>query len=249
MALTTSLREAPPRPAPPPRCVSLQIKAAQEPEDSEPFQNSLLLMEMDDRLLEIEEKFTNIGHNEKCVDIKLERAKMKRWVGPRPPPGLPLRFPASPTRPAFLPGHPRPAAGRASPRLGLAWPWGSTTLPQRHVLGSAASGGRPPTSSRPSPGPRRVRLPTTIRVRTRMCTHGHTHVTSGGPGAAPTPAGRQPFHVTLPCPRTPPRAPPRSGPRKRPRHNKQTKGRVLQTAFMREKKPDTCETQPNTVLS
>uniref|UniRef100_A0A8C6BQ73 Cilia and flagella associated protein 46 n=1 Tax=Monodon monoceros TaxID=40151 RepID=A0A8C6BQ73_MONMO len=60
------------------RCVSLQIKAAQEPEASEPFQNSLLLMEMDDRLLEIEEKFTNIGHNEKCVDIKLERAKMKR---------------------------------------------------------------------------------------------------------------------------------------------------------------------------
>ncbi|XP_007452074.1 PREDICTED: tetratricopeptide repeat protein 40 [Lipotes vexillifer] len=60
------------------RCVSLQVKAAQELEDSEPFQNSLLLMEMDDRLLEIEEKFTNIGHKEKCVDIKLERAKMKR---------------------------------------------------------------------------------------------------------------------------------------------------------------------------
>nr|XP_030688013.1 cilia- and flagella-associated protein 46 [Globicephala melas] len=60
------------------RCVSLQLKAAQEPGDSEPFQNSALLMEMDNRLLEIEEKFTSIGHKEKCVDIKLERAKMKR---------------------------------------------------------------------------------------------------------------------------------------------------------------------------
>ncbi|XP_059947631.1 cilia- and flagella-associated protein 46 [Mesoplodon densirostris] len=60
------------------RCVSLQIKAVQEPVDCEPLQNSFLPMEMDDRLLEIEEKFTNIGHKEKCVDIKLERAKMKR---------------------------------------------------------------------------------------------------------------------------------------------------------------------------
>nr|XP_033697747.1 cilia- and flagella-associated protein 46 [Tursiops truncatus] len=60
------------------RCVSLQLQAAQEPGDSEPFQNSALLMEMENRLLEMEEKFTSIGHKEKCVDIKLERAKMKR---------------------------------------------------------------------------------------------------------------------------------------------------------------------------
>ncbi|XP_036685221.1 cilia- and flagella-associated protein 46 isoform X2 [Balaenoptera musculus] len=60
------------------RCVSLQIKAILEPVGCEPLQNSFLLMEMDDRLSEIEEKFTNIGHKEKCVDIKLERAKMKR---------------------------------------------------------------------------------------------------------------------------------------------------------------------------
>ncbi|XP_026968831.1 cilia- and flagella-associated protein 46 [Sagmatias obliquidens] len=60
------------------RCVSLQLQAAQERGDSEPFQNSALLMEMENRLLEMEEKFTSIGHKEKCVDIKLERAKMKR---------------------------------------------------------------------------------------------------------------------------------------------------------------------------
>eukprot|EP00070_Physeter_catodon_P030862 XP_028337756.1 cilia- and flagella-associated protein 46 [Physeter catodon] len=60
------------------RCVSLQIKAIQEPVDCEPIPNSFLLMEMDDRLLEIEDKFTSIGHKEQCVDIKLERAQMKR---------------------------------------------------------------------------------------------------------------------------------------------------------------------------
>nr|XP_058910979.1 cilia- and flagella-associated protein 46 [Kogia breviceps] len=60
------------------RCVSLQIKAIQEPVDCEPVPNSFLLMEMDDRLLEIEEKFTSIGHKEQCVDIRLERAQMKR---------------------------------------------------------------------------------------------------------------------------------------------------------------------------
>lgn len=75
-------------PRPPLRCVSLQLQAAQERGDSEPFQNSALLMEMENRLLEMEEKFTSIGHKEKCVDIKLERAKMKRWVGPRPLPAL-----------------------------------------------------------------------------------------------------------------------------------------------------------------
>ncbi|XP_057591801.1 cilia- and flagella-associated protein 46 [Hippopotamus amphibius kiboko] len=60
------------------RCVSLQIKAVQAPVGSVPLENAFLRMELEDRLLEIEEKFTSIGHKEKRVDVILERAEMKR---------------------------------------------------------------------------------------------------------------------------------------------------------------------------
>ncbi|XP_008581370.1 PREDICTED: tetratricopeptide repeat protein 40, partial [Galeopterus variegatus] len=60
------------------RCVSLQITVAQEAADSEPPDGCFLLKGMDDTLMKIEEKFINCGYRENCVDIKLERAKIKR---------------------------------------------------------------------------------------------------------------------------------------------------------------------------
>ncbi|XP_072828265.1 cilia- and flagella-associated protein 46 isoform X4 [Vicugna pacos] len=60
------------------RCVHLQIQASQELAEGESPACSSLLMEMDDRLLGIEEKFISCGCQEKCVEIKLERAKLKR---------------------------------------------------------------------------------------------------------------------------------------------------------------------------
>ncbi|XP_073096194.1 cilia- and flagella-associated protein 46 isoform X2 [Manis javanica] len=60
------------------RCASLRIRVAQEPVDGEPSECLFLLKEMDDYLLEIEKKFTDCGYKENCVDIKLERAKIKR---------------------------------------------------------------------------------------------------------------------------------------------------------------------------
>ena len=66
----------------PRRCVNLQIKAVQEQLDRDPLEHLFLMMEIDNRLLEVEEKFASIGHKEKCVDIQLERARMKRWGDP-----------------------------------------------------------------------------------------------------------------------------------------------------------------------
>nr|XP_025129616.1 cilia- and flagella-associated protein 46 isoform X5 [Bubalus bubalis] len=60
------------------RCVNLQIKAVQEQLDRDPLEHLFLMLEIDNRLLEVEEKFASIGHKEKCVDIQLERARMKR---------------------------------------------------------------------------------------------------------------------------------------------------------------------------
>ncbi|KAF5914545.1 hypothetical protein HPG69_010817 [Diceros bicornis minor] len=60
------------------RCVSLRVKASQEPVEGEPSERLLLLNKMDACLLEIEKKFISCGYQENCVDIKLERAKMKR---------------------------------------------------------------------------------------------------------------------------------------------------------------------------
>lgn len=37
-----------------------------------------MLKEMDNRLLEIEERLINCGYKENCVDVKAARAKLKR---------------------------------------------------------------------------------------------------------------------------------------------------------------------------
>lgn len=66
------------------RCASLRIRVAQEPVDGEPSECLFLLKEMDDYLLEIEKKFTDCGYKENCVDIKLERAKIKRQAADPP---------------------------------------------------------------------------------------------------------------------------------------------------------------------
>ncbi|XP_047615394.1 cilia- and flagella-associated protein 46 isoform X9 [Phacochoerus africanus] len=55
------------------RCVSLQIRAMREP-----LEDPLLLAELGDRLLEIEEKFLSCGYTERGMDMRLERAKMRR---------------------------------------------------------------------------------------------------------------------------------------------------------------------------
>ncbi|XP_044896843.1 cilia- and flagella-associated protein 46 isoform X9 [Felis catus] len=60
------------------RCVSLQIKAAQESADGEPPGCLLLLNKMDDCLTEIEKRLITWGYRDNCVDIRLERAKIKR---------------------------------------------------------------------------------------------------------------------------------------------------------------------------
>ncbi|XP_027384270.1 cilia- and flagella-associated protein 46 isoform X1 [Bos indicus x Bos taurus] len=60
------------------RCVHLQIRAVREQLDRDPLENLFLMLEIDNRLLEVEEKFASIGHEEKCVDIQLERARVKR---------------------------------------------------------------------------------------------------------------------------------------------------------------------------
>ena len=60
------------------RCVSLQIKAAQESADGEPPGCLLLLNKKDDCLTEIEKRLITWGYRDNCVDIRLERAKIKR---------------------------------------------------------------------------------------------------------------------------------------------------------------------------
>ncbi|XP_023492381.2 cilia- and flagella-associated protein 46 isoform X4 [Equus caballus] len=60
------------------RSVSLRIQVAQEPIEGEPSDRAFLLNQMDDYLLEIENRFISCGYQEHCVDIKLERAKIKR---------------------------------------------------------------------------------------------------------------------------------------------------------------------------
>lgn len=65
-------------PSRPHRCLNLRIRIAQESVDSEPLEFPFLLSELYERLLETEEKFVSCGYKENCVDIKLERAKLKR---------------------------------------------------------------------------------------------------------------------------------------------------------------------------
>ncbi|KAL0616897.1 Cilia- and flagella-associated protein 46 [Plecturocebus cupreus] len=57
------------------RCLSLRVSAAQESAVPEPAER---LLEMDDSLLDIERRFSDCGYKENCVDVKLERAKLKR---------------------------------------------------------------------------------------------------------------------------------------------------------------------------
>lgn len=65
-------------PSRPHRSLNLQIQVAQESVGSESCESPFLLSELYDQLLEIEEKFVNCGYKENCVDIKLERGKIKR---------------------------------------------------------------------------------------------------------------------------------------------------------------------------
>nr|XP_039321178.1 cilia- and flagella-associated protein 46 isoform X3 [Saimiri boliviensis boliviensis] len=60
------------------RCLSLRVRVAQESAVTEPTECSLLLKELDDSLLDIERRFIDCGYKENCVDVKLERAKIKR---------------------------------------------------------------------------------------------------------------------------------------------------------------------------
>ncbi|XP_047559332.1 cilia- and flagella-associated protein 46 isoform X1 [Lutra lutra] len=60
------------------RCVSLRIRAVEDLAGCEPPECLFLLTELHDRLTEIEKKLTAWGYKEQCVDIKLERAKIKR---------------------------------------------------------------------------------------------------------------------------------------------------------------------------
>ncbi|KAL4698410.1 hypothetical protein H8959_011067 [Pygathrix nigripes] len=60
------------------RCLSLRVRVVQQSVVTEATECSLLLKEMDDSLLEIERKFIDCGYKENCVDVKLERAKIKR---------------------------------------------------------------------------------------------------------------------------------------------------------------------------
>ncbi|XP_070288236.1 cilia- and flagella-associated protein 46 isoform X2 [Myotis yumanensis] len=60
------------------RSLNLRIRVAQESVGSESSEFPFLLSELYDQLLEIEEKFVNCGYKENCVDIKLERGKIKR---------------------------------------------------------------------------------------------------------------------------------------------------------------------------
>uniref|UniRef100_A0A0D9QWE0 Cilia and flagella associated protein 46 n=1 Tax=Chlorocebus sabaeus TaxID=60711 RepID=A0A0D9QWE0_CHLSB len=60
------------------RCLSLRVRVAQQSAVTEATECLLLLKDMDDSLLEIERKFIDCGYKENCVDVKLERAKIKR---------------------------------------------------------------------------------------------------------------------------------------------------------------------------
>ncbi|XP_075389603.1 cilia- and flagella-associated protein 46 [Tenrec ecaudatus] len=60
------------------RCISLQLQVVQESFSSHPSEFLELLVKMDQSLVDIEKKFISCGCREHCVDVKLERAKIKR---------------------------------------------------------------------------------------------------------------------------------------------------------------------------
>ena len=100
-----------PRPRPR-RWVHLQIRAVREQLDRDPLESLFLMLEIENRLLEVEEKFASIGHEERCMDIQLERARMKRWGNPCAPcPGEAGRCSLPPS-----PGH-----ASVAPHLAQAW--------------------------------------------------------------------------------------------------------------------------------
>ncbi|XP_058527647.1 cilia- and flagella-associated protein 46 [Ochotona princeps] len=65
------------------RCVSLQIQDVQEAVDREPPGVLVLLDEMEHRLQDLEERFLSCGYKEKGVEIRLERARVKRLCAER----------------------------------------------------------------------------------------------------------------------------------------------------------------------
>ncbi|XP_045438178.1 cilia- and flagella-associated protein 46 [Pipistrellus kuhlii] len=60
------------------RSAKLRIRVARESMDGESSQLPFPLSELYDQLLDIERKFVSCGHKENCVDIMLERSKLKR---------------------------------------------------------------------------------------------------------------------------------------------------------------------------
>lgn len=138
-------------PSRPHRSLNLRIHVAKESVDSETSEFVFLLSELYEGLLEIEEKFVRCGYKEKCVDIKLERSKLKRWAPGRRSRrrwrgewwgrgGLSLEAPA---------GHPMPTAPCRAPAL-----LGPCTGP------SPSSG--PPAAAPPSYPPCLAFLPVTL---------------------------------------------------------------------------------------
>nr|XP_027786130.1 cilia- and flagella-associated protein 46 [Marmota flaviventris] len=61
------------------RIMNLQIQITQNSEHSKLPDCWVLFKEMDDQLLKIEEDFIKCGYEENCVNIKLQRAKIKRF--------------------------------------------------------------------------------------------------------------------------------------------------------------------------
>lgn len=65
-------------PSRPHRSLNLRIQVIQESVSNESSEFPFLLSELYNHLLETEEKFINCGYKQKCVDIKLKRAKIKK---------------------------------------------------------------------------------------------------------------------------------------------------------------------------
>ncbi|KAM8780319.1 LOW QUALITY PROTEIN: cilia- and flagella-associated protein 46 [Rhynchonycteris naso] len=60
------------------RCLSLRVQVIQDMVDRGPSEFVLPLNVLDESLLETERRFISCGHRERCVDMKLERAKVQR---------------------------------------------------------------------------------------------------------------------------------------------------------------------------
>lgn len=60
------------------RCVTLQIQLTCNSVDGELLEHPLLLMDLEKHLLKVEENFIRSGYKKKCVDLKLEHARIKK---------------------------------------------------------------------------------------------------------------------------------------------------------------------------